>query len=381
MALPRRLVLAITSAVAVSALTLSGCSSTPTGPTNPEPPALPAEATDQIEAALTATMAEYDVPGAVVAVCDPGYMTWATAQGVADKKTKKKMTTDLVWPLRSVTKSFTVTLIMQLVDEGKISLDDPISKYVPDVPNGGTVTLRQLADMTSGVPEYTTEAWLKDYLADEQRAFTTPELIGYAIAEPAQFAPGVKAVYTNTSTLLLGEVVAEVTGQPFEQVMQERILTPLQLDDTRYLTTPDDWSGPHPTGYQPDDNGKLRPQENNFTVLGPAGAMTSTLPDLCRWGNALGSGELLSETAQKDRLVGQPLDKGPEYDQYDLGIGELEGWIGHTGEGFGHTVLVMHNVDTGTTVVTGMNIAKAAKHVPTQFFRQIAPVLDEIPPA
>lgn len=381
MRLPRALVLGMTSAVAVSALALSGCSSVPTETTNPEPPALPTTATDQIKDALTDTMAEYKVPGAVVAVCDPGYMTWVTAQGVADKTTKQEMTTDLVWPLRSVTKSFTVTLIMQLVDEGRISLDDPISEYVPDVPNGDTITLRQLADMTSGVPEYTTEAWMKDYLADDERAFTTPELIGYALAEPAQFAPGAKAVYTNTSTLLLGEVVAKVTGQPFEQVLQEQILTPLRLENTRYPTTPDDWSGPHPTGYQPDDSGKLRPQDNNFTVFGPAGAMTSTLSDLCRWGTALGSGELLSDTAQSDRLVGQPLDEGPEYDKYDLGIGELEGWIGHTGEGLGHTVLVMHNAETGTTVVTGMNIAKAGEHVPTQFFRQIAPILDQIPPA
>lgn len=88
------------------------------------------------------------------------------------------------------------------------------------------MTLRQLADMSSA-PEYTTKAWIKDYVADPQRVFTTQELIDYAIAEPAQFPPGERKVYTNTNTVLLGEVVAQEYGQPFDQVITEQIIEPL----------------------------------------------------------------------------------------------------------------------------------------------------------
>jgi D-alanyl-D-alanine carboxypeptidase len=370
--------------IVAAGLLLSGCTSDEaepvTSPTAATSQALPASTTDALEAQLTKTMQRNEVPGAAVEVCVPGYETWATAEGLADIEAGTPMTTDMYWPLRSVTKSYTVTLILQLVDEGKISLDDTIDQWIPDVPNGDQITLRQLADMSSGAPEYTTQAWIEDYTADPQRAFTTEELIAYALAEPAQFAPGEQKVYTNTNTLLLGEVVAQEYGQPFDQVITEQIIAPLGLAQTRYETAVDEWPGDHPTGHTPDADGQPEANPNNFTVLGPAGAMTSTLDDMCRWASALGSGELLEADTQAVRLEGAPLDKGPEYDEYLLGMGSLEGWIGHTGEGFGHTVLVMHNPQSGASVAIGMNTSNRGKHVPTRYFRKIAPVVDAVPP-
>ena len=323
-------------------------------------------------------MREYDVPGAAVEVCAPGYQDWSFSTGVADEATGTEMTTDLVWPIRSVTKSFTVTALLQLVDEGTISLDDTIDQYVPGVPNGDKITLRQLAEMTSGVPEYTTEAWLDDYLADEARNFTNEELAAYANAEEAQFPPGKKAVYVNTSTVLLGEVISEVSGQPIPEVLDAQIFGPLALADTNYPTSHNEWSGPHPTGYQPNESGQLDAQDNNFTVFGASGAMSSTLPDLCQWAGALGGGELISPEMQADRIQGQPLAKGPEYDTYAQGIGTISGWVGHTGEGFGHTLLVMHRPESQVNVVVAMNLSNADDHVPTKYFRQVADTLDTI---
>ncbi len=355
-------------------LVLVACSSGSSEQPSPDLQALPQATTDTLTTQLTKTMARNEVPGAAVEVCIPGYERWATAQGLANIDQQTPMTTDEVWPIRSVTKSVTVTLILQLVDQGKISLDDTIDQWVPDVPNGDEITLRQLADMSSGAPEYTTQAWIDDYLKDPQRPFTTEELIGYAVAEPAQFEPGAKKLYTNTNTLLLGEVVQQEYGQPFSEVVQEQILTPLGMTQSTYHDEVNDWTGP--TGYQQGEA-----QDNNFTVLGPAGAMTSTLNDLCTWGEVLGEGSLLKPQTQAARVQGAPLDSGPEYDFYGQGIGGLEGWVGHTGEGFGHTVLVMHNPESGATAVVAMNISGAGKHVPTRYFRKIAPVLDQVPTA
>lgn len=359
----------------------SACSSGSDEQSAASPATLPAQTTQALESQLTKTMERNDVPGGVVEVCVPGYENWATAQGVANIETGEPMATDMVWPLRSITKSFTVTLLLQLVDEGRLSLDDTIDQWVPGVPNGDEITLGQLAEMSSGVPEYTNQAWFDAYIADPQRDFTAQELIDYALEDPAQFEPGTKHVYVNTSTVLLGEVVSQEYGKPLGEVVSEQILVPLGLDQTTYPETVDDWSGPHPTGYQPNADGELEAQDNNFSVFAGAGAMTSTMSDLCTWGDALGEGTLLKPETQQARLDGTPLDQGPEYDVYGEGIGTLNGWVGHTGEGFGYTVLVMHDPDSGATVAVGMNISNKGKHVPTRYFRKIAPIVESVPPA
>jgi D-alanyl-D-alanine carboxypeptidase len=337
---------------------------------------VPDVAASELEAALVDTMERYDVPGAAVAVEDPELGEWIATAGVADLDTGEPVTTSMEWPIRSTTKSFTVTLLLQLVDEGEVSLDDTIDQWVQGVPNGDEVTLQQLADMSAGVPEYITADFVDDFVADTSAPYTTQELIGYALAEEPVAAPGEERIYINTSTLLLGEVVEQVTGEPFDVVLTERILDPLGLESTRYPTEPEGWAGPHATGYQPDDDG-LSAAPQNFTVFGPAGAMVSTLDDLLVWGPALADGALLDADTHEQRLEGAPLDEGPEYDRYAAGIGEVDGWWGHTGEGFGFTALVMHQLDSGATVAIAMNLSNAGEHPPTKLFREIAAILDE----
>lgn len=290
---------------------------------------------------------------------------------------------DMVWPLRSITKSFTVTLLLQLVEEGLVSLDDTVEQYVPGLPNGDEITLEQLAAMTSGLPEYTNQAWVDAFSADPLRLFTAPELIGFAADEPAQFDPGAEHVYTNTNTVVLGQVIEAVGGAPFEEQLRTRILEPLALGSTVYPAGVADWNGPHATGYQMDGD-VLAPQIVNFSVFDTAGAMISNVEDLAVWGEALATGSLVTEELQDERTsVAAPLDEGPEYDEYGLGIGEIDGWWGHTGEGMGYEALVMHDVDRDLTVVIYVNMSNITDsatgdpvHVPTSLFRKIAALLD-----
>lgn len=361
------------AAVALAVLALgAGCG----GDDNANPPAADGLDEVRLERTVERTMEEYGVPGAVVVVDVPGEGRWELARGTTELDGDQPVETDMVWPLRSITKSFTVTLLLQLVDEGRISLEDTIDRWVPGVPNGDRITLRQLADMTSGVPEYITEDFVADFSADPGAAFELDRLIGYALTEPPVAEPGAEHVYINTSTLLLGKVVEEVTGASFASVLAERILEPLGLDATDYPAEADGWSGPHATGYQPGESGELEAPTNNFTVFGPAGAMTSTAEDLLVWGPALATGGLVLDATQQERLEGAPLDEGPEYDRYAMGIGEIDGWWGHTGEGFGYTALVMHRSDTGATVVIFMTLSNVDRHVPTVLFRRLAAQLD-----
>lgn len=381
--------LAVVALGTIGAVLLGACSSedlkeggiptTTVAPiTRSEAPAgeLPTATRASLKAAVDSTMATYGAPGVVVGVYVPGHGSWVYADGVADNTTKAVPTAEMSWPLRSVTKSFSVTLVLQLVDEGKLSLDDTVGQYVDGVPNGDRITIRELADMSSGLPEYTTEAFIDDFVADPERVFTLDELNAYAFAEAPQFEPGTRHVYTNTNTNVLGSVVERVTGQSFTDALSERILVPLGLSDTIYLDDGSPWPEPHPTGYQPDD-GVLTEQPANFTLFGPSGSLVSSLDDQRVWAEALATGSLLDPVTQAERLHGHALDKGPEYDQYGLGIGELDGWWGHTGEGFGFTALTMHDPDTGATVVIFMNLAKPAdgSHPPTKLFRQIAPIV------
>lgn len=339
------------------------------------PPAPAGELPEELQEAVEQTMAEHDVPGAVAGVWVPDEGSWTFAAGLADVEGDIAASTDLVWPLRSVTKSFTVALVLQLVDEGELSLEDTIDQYVDGVTDGDQVTLRQLADMSSGVADYTNEDFIGAFLDDPTRIFTLDELNGFMLGEPAQFAPGAKKVYTNANTNLLGAVIEKVTGQSYADVLQERILDPIGADDTRYITDVATWQQPHPVGYMAED-GVLVAQQENSSILAAAGSMFTTLDDARVWAQTLGAGTLLSPEIHSERELGAPLDSGPPYDVYALGIGSSQGWWGHNGEGIGFTAAVFHDPETGASIAVFMNESNLPDaHPADQTFRRLAEIL------
>jgi D-alanyl-D-alanine carboxypeptidase len=363
---------AVALVVATPASAIAGTSTV-----NPAPQGdLPEALQTRLREALDQTMATYNVPGAAVGVWIPGKGTWIGTAGLAELKTKAPVTKDMIWPLRSITKSFTVTLILQLVDAGKLSLDDPIDKYVSGVTGGASITLRELAGMSSGNADYVGQEFLEDFQADPNKIFTLDELNSYALGRPARFAPGTRRIYTNSNTNLLGVVVEKVTGKPFNDVLSERILKPLGLKNTQYLVDAAQWPEPHAIGYQPVD-GVLMPEPANLSIYGTAGAMVSNLDDMRVWAETLATGTLLKPGTQSERLKGAPLDEGPPYDLYALGIGETGGWWGHNGEGFGFTAAMFHDNSSGATVAVFMNEAQAVPkgHPADQMFRRFAEIL------
>lgn len=380
-------------ALCAAAAMLVGCgASSPGGESAATPPAavvrppvpagsLPAALQTQLQQTLDATMAEYGVPGAVAGVWAPGAGSWTAAAGLADIDSGAPASTEMAWPLRSITKSYTVTLLLQLVDEGRVSLDETIDQYVDGVTDGDTITLRELANMTSGNADYTNENFVEAYSADPTRLFTLAELNGFMLGEPAQFAPGTRHVYTNANTNLLGAVIEKATGAPFEEVLDARILQPLGQTGTRYILDVENWAEPHPSGYAPGEDG-LEEQPQNLSIFGPAGSMVATLDDARVWGEALATGALLTPESQAARLGGTPLDDGPPYDIYALGIGETNGWWGHNGEGLGFTAAVFHHPQSGATIAVFMNKSnvEAGAHPADQLFRRLAAVLEASAP-
>ncbi len=379
----------IVALLASAALLVTGCTSgaatsSPTAApaatlaavTRPAAPEgeLPAELQSGLQAALETVMAEYDVPGAAAGVWVPGEGSWTTALGLADVEQNVPVTTEMSWPIRSVTKSYTVSLIMQLADEGKLSLDDTIDQYVDGITNGDRITLLELANMSSGAADYVGQAFLDDFSVDPTKVYTLDELNAFVIDQPAQFEPGTEYLYTNANTNLLGAVVEKVTGMPYAEALQERILDPLGQSGTRYLTDVADWTGPHPTGYVEAD-GALEPQQENPSILGPAGSLFSTLDDGRVWADTLGSGALLKPETQALREIGHEIPR-PPYDLYGVGMGQTNGWLGHNGEGVGFTAATFHDPVSGASIVVYMNESNLPDaHPADAAFRTLAEVL------
>jgi len=229
--------------------------------------------------------------------------------------------------------------------------------------------------MSSGMSDYTTKAFETDFFKDTSKIYTLDELNSFALGQPAQFDPGTEYLYTNANTNVLGAVIEKVTGEPYADVLQERILDPLGQTGTQYITDDADWAAPHPAGYVVQD-GTPEAQPQNPSIFGAAGSLFSTLDDGRVWAETLGSGALLKPGTQEVRQEGHPIPS-PPYDQYALGMGETDGWWGHNGEGLGFTAAVFHDDETGASIVVYMNESNVAdgSHPADQTFRALAGVL------
>ena len=308
--------------------------------------------------AVRETMSTYFLPGVLAAVSRPGQRQWSGAFGKANLESDTALVLGSTFPIRSVTKSFTVTIVLQLLGEGLLTLDDTIDRYVPGMPNGHLITLADLAGMQSGLVDYSATTAFRDlFIPDLQRVWTEQELVDFSRAQPVVFQPGAQYQYSNTNTVLLGMVVEAVTGQTLAEQMASRIFIPLGLGGTTYPSVPD-LPAPAPTPYGVDivsgaaaDYPLISP-----TSLAGAGALSSTLADLLNWGDELGSGSLVGPALNALRRTrSRPVTNGPEYANYGLGIGQIDSWWGHTGSGVGFQLACMNDSVSGTTIAVMVN--------------------------
>ncbi|MGW6564435.1 serine hydrolase domain-containing protein [Streptomyces sp. NPDC054975] len=313
------------------------------------------ELTARLDKAIEDVRKQAGIPGLVTGLWIPGKGRYVRATGVADKVTGRPMTTDLFVRIGSETKTFTVTALLKLVDDGKIGLDDPISKYIAGVPNGGNITLRHLAEMRSGLFPYTDDAdFQRDLLSNPSRYFTPHEVLAYGYKHPNTFAPGTQFQYSNSNLILLGLVIEKVTGQRLVDVLEKRVLRPAKLRRTLLPEGPE-FPEPHPRGYT---NQTLTGEVADSTDWNPswawaAGAMISNLEDLRRWAKILATGELLSPETQAQRL--KMLPTGYPGTSYGLGIFESGGWIGHNGSIPGYETVTVYLPKLKATMVLMLN--------------------------
>ncbi|MFJ6785100.1 serine hydrolase domain-containing protein [Streptomyces yangpuensis] len=347
------------SAQAPPASTVPAPVPTPTPASTPAPasgefPQLTPAVARELDAAIRKVMTEAKVPGVIVALSAPGKGTYIRSFGVADKSTGMPMSPGLNMRIGSETKTFTVTALLQLVDAGKVGLDDPIGKYVSGVPNGDRITLRELAGMRSGLFNYSAdEDFGKAFLTDPHRPFTPQQLLGYSFKHPVLFEPNAKFDYSNTNLILLGLVVEKVTGQKLDDYINREVVAAAGLKHTLFPIGAE-FPAPHAQGYT---NQTLSGKTADATDWNPswgwaAGAMISDLSDLRSWAKTLATGTLLKPATQAERLKVVPSLPGAGY---GLGIFNVQGWIGHNGSLPGYQSLTVYLPGPQATLVVLLN--------------------------
>lgn len=262
MALRRTIIAAAAALAAVSA------------PAHAVEPDFAAKAEAIVEAAYPATG-----PGGAAIVTEGGKVVYVGASGMADIAGGKPITANTVFRMGSLTKQFAAAVVLQLVAEGKLSLDDPLTKFVPDYPadRGGTATVRQLLNHTSGIQSYT---GIPGWMAGEKptRRYTTAEMIDEFKDQPVEFAPGEKWNYNNSGYVLVGAVIENVTGKPWWQAVDERIVKPLGLASIRYGL--DEAQVPaFAVGYTLGEGGAVPSRPFDMSVPHAAGALIGTVGD------------------------------------------------------------------------------------------------------
>jgi D-alanyl-D-alanine carboxypeptidase len=320
------------------------------------------ESQDALNAALEQSFSDSGAPGVVAAVETPED-TWVGTLGVGDLASEEPMSADMHQRIGSVTKTFTVSLLLQAAADGLLSLDDTIDRYVEDVPNGDEITLRQMANMTSGIASYTfNEQFQEELFSRPEGVWKPQELAQIGIEDSPAFDPGTEFQYSNTNTVLLGLVLEQVSGKPIGDLYREGIIEPLGLQQTSFPNADPAFPDPHPQGYtlQGQDGGEsLDATDWNPSWGWTAGAMISTVEDMLVYGRALGTGEgLLPPEQQAERLNSFPGDEVPPNSAeraYGLGLGREYGWLGHTGELPGFNTAVYYHPELDATVVVEVN--------------------------
>jgi D-alanyl-D-alanine carboxypeptidase len=309
---------------------------------------------EELTKTISEVLPQTTIPGAIVGVWQDGQPDYVHTFDVQDPDTGEAMAPDLYLRIGSTTKSFTTTAILQLVDQGRIGLDDSVDTYVPGVPNGDQITIRQLGMMRSGLPDYT-EQVIWRWAEQPQRQWTAEELLAIAFGQPPRFAPGAQFDYNNANTVPLGEVVGQITGQPIRDSIAAQILKPAGLTHTSFPGGAE-YPTPHPRGYWRTPAGQIvETTDWNTSWGGAAGQMISTLEDLRIWARALATGTLLTPASQQQREQFLPAPDEGEGVVYGFGMTDNNGWRGHDGNVLGYVTYPFYLPDQQMTLVVLLN--------------------------
>ncbi len=325
-----------------------------------------------VDAAAAKLLADQATPGLSISVLRKGQFVYSKGFGLANLETQTATTPKSIFLIGSLTKQFTAASVMQLADAGKLSVDDPLSKYFPDWPRGGEITLRHLLTMTSGLKDFFDGPNSETVLQAIRLDYDAEALYKLLLATKPLYIspPGTVWAYNSTGYQLLGLIVQKLTGEPYGVYYKEGVIARAGLADTAVDDTADvvlrrasgyAWHKGEPGRW---DNAHLFSR----TYAGPAGSMRSTSEDLCRWHEALLGGRVVSTASLKEMITPnrlkdgtlplqapEPGGKGPAAPvQYGFGLemATIDGrkTIGHVGHISGFTSILLTFPDEDVSI-------------------------------
>jgi D-alanyl-D-alanine carboxypeptidase len=280
---------------------------------------------EQLQQLLDQWRQRADVPAVTLAVEGPRRSRLVTASGTEERDGETPATASAQFRVASITKLFVATVVLQLVEEDRLRLDDQVAAYIPDFRHARGVTIRQLLNHTSGIPDYTrTEHFHEGLLKNRDRVWSTDEMLALVADIRRDFAPGTDYLYCNTGYLLLGQVIDTVTGSTWAAEIRRRILDPLELRHTSIAGPEPVAGGVLPGHADADMDGDVEnvdaggPWPSLESTEGPAGAIVSTAGDLAVFADALFRGRLLRSDTLQQMVADGP--HHPRNANYGLGV-------------------------------------------------------------
>lgn len=307
----------------------------------------------QIDDILKATY-KINEPGATALVYKNGEVIYRKAFGNANLELGVPMQPEYVFEIGSITKQFTAIAILMLEEQGKIKVEDPITKYISDYPtNGKTITIHHLLNHTSGIKSYTS---LQSFMKHARTDMTPSELIDKFKNEPMDFEPGEKFLYNNSGYVLLGHIIEIITGESYADFIQKNIFDKVGMSNSHYGSMKKLINN-RATGYQQNDNGYVNADYLSLTLPYAAGSLMSNVDDLLKWQKALNTNKLISQKTYEKAINGSSLNNGEHIVYgYGLSAGKIQGSksISHGGGIFGYTTqgIYMPEEDVFVSVLT-----------------------------
>ncbi len=343
-----------------------------------EPNVTPVATLNDILAAMCDSVVNNtNVPGMVVGVWDAAQgVNMIHAAGIANVAEGEAMNEAMLFRIGSNTKTFTNTVMLQLVDEGLLSTEDTLSQFVPGFPRSDEVSMRMLGDMRSGIHSYTDAIEFYDeWLNNPLRVWTTDELLNISAGYPYLFDPGTSFNYSNSNTVMIGKVIEILTGNTLKHEIHSRIIDHLGLQNTTYHASGSDMPGYHARGYFTDDFDPNWPDATeawDVSWAQAAGGMVSNVHDLKIYIERMIKGGLLSDSIQQLRLNSLLTMHGDS--AYGIGLFSVHSFLGHNGGIEGYTSVMLHSLEKDATIIILYN-CKLSAHRPDDLFVKFLHVL------
>lgn len=281
-----------------------------------------------------------DGPGVSFLIAKDGKPIYQKAFGLADLELKVPMTPQNVFEIGSISKQFTAVAVLMLEEQGKLKVDDDLTKYIPDYPtNGKKITIHNLLNHTSGIKSYTSMA---NFMINSRTDMSPTELIDVFKNEPLDFEPGEQFLYNNSGYILLGRIIEIASGQTYEDFIEKNIFQKLDMTNSRYGDK-NELIPNRASGYSEGQKGYVNANYLSMTLPYAAGSLMSTTDDLLIWQNALNTNKLPITKEQYEKAIhGSSLNTG-EHITYGYGLEEADvngsTSIQHGGGIFGFTTM------------------------------------------